>query len=93
MNLRASQGRIPHVVPYTESPELAIENSSAPPIQRRMHTTSCTGDLGARRGELVRLHNRRDRIHESVLTKLRLGMNYDEAWEHVKRDHPTWFND
>ena len=63
----------------------------APPLRRQMHTVSCTGNLGARRGELVRLQNRRDRIQECVLAKMRLGMSYDEAWENVKREHVGWF--
>ena len=58
-----------------------------------MNTVSCTENLGLRRGELVRLQNRGDRIHECVLAKLRLGMNYDEAWEHVKREHAGWFDE
>jgi hypothetical protein len=74
----------------------AIENHGSnvavTPIGRQMHTASCTENLGVRRGELVRLQNRRDRIHECVLRKLRLGMNYDEAWESVKRDHAAWFD-
>ena len=61
--------------------------------RRKMNTVSGTENLGLRRGELVRLQNRRDRIHECVLAKLRLGMNYDEAWEHVKREHAGWFDE
>lgn len=62
-------------------------------MERQMHTVSCTENLGARRGELLRLQNRRDRIQECVLRKLRLGMNYDEAWESVKREHAEWFDE
>jgi hypothetical protein len=78
----------------SRSPE-AMENqeSNVALAPRQMHTVSCTENLGLRRGELLRLQNRRDRIHECVLAKLRLGMNYDEAWEHVKREHAAWFED
>jgi hypothetical protein len=58
-----------------------------------IHTVSCTEGLGLRRGELLRLQNRRDRIQESVLAKMRLGLNCDQAWESAKRDHPTWFSE
>ena len=74
--------------------ELSGESRSAiAPVPRTMHTVSCIGNLGVRRPELARLQNRRDRIHESVLARMRLGLNYDEAWENVKRDHPNWFDD
>ena len=69
------------------------ETNTVPAAPRQMHTVSCTENLGLRRGELVRLQNRRDRIHECVLAKLRLGLTYDEAWEHVKREHAAWFED
>ncbi|HEX7860066.1 MAG TPA: DUF935 family protein [Verrucomicrobiae bacterium] len=65
-----------------------LENVRA---SRRMHTASCTEHLGLRRSELVRLQNRRDRIQEAVLAKVRLGLTYDEAWESVKREHVSWF--
>jgi hypothetical protein len=58
---------------------------------RAMHTVSCTEGLAQRKAELVRLPNRRDRIHECVLAKMRLGLSYDQAWEHVKREHSGWF--
>jgi hypothetical protein len=69
------------------SPLRDMANRAAHP----MHTVSCTENLGARRGELVRLQNRRDRIQECVLEKMRLGLSYDEAWESVKREHQGWF--
>ena len=65
--------------------------NTPPGFARSMHTASCTENLGMRRGELVRLQNRRDRIQECVLRKVRLGMSYDEAWESVKREHQDWF--
>ena len=58
-----------------------------------MHTVSCTEGLRLRKSEMVRLHNRRDRIQECVLSKMRLGLSYDEAWQHVKREHAGWFDD
>jgi hypothetical protein len=57
----------------------------------QMHTVSCTEGLRWRKPEMARLHNRRDRIQECVLVKMRLGLSYDEAWEHVKREHAGWF--
>ena len=68
-----------------------MENTP-PGSARSMHTVSCTENLGMRRGELVRPHNRRDRIQECVLGKVRLGMSYDEAWESAKREHQDWFD-
>jgi hypothetical protein len=59
----------------------------------KMHTESLTNNLGSRRGELVLMHNRRDRIQEAVLAKTHLGLSYDEAWESVKREHSTWFEE
>ena len=67
-----------------------IQNDAVPRA-RIMHSVSCTENLGARRGELVRLQNRRDRIQECVLGKMRLGLSYDEAWDSVKREHQGWF--
>jgi hypothetical protein len=67
----------------------ALTSGSAP--ARKMHTESLTNNLGSRRGELVLMHNRRDRIQEAVLARTRLGMSYDEAWESVKREHSSWF--
>ncbi|MGZ8940376.1 MAG: phage portal protein family protein, partial [Limisphaerales bacterium] len=75
-----------------EAPTVAVRiENLAPPRGLEMHTVSCTENLGARRGELVRLQNRRDRIQECVLAKMRLGMSYDDAWENVKREHQGWF--
>jgi hypothetical protein len=56
-----------------------------------MHTVSLTHGLGERKGEMQRMQNHRERIQECVLGKMRLGMNYDQAWESVKRERPHWF--
>ena len=88
------EGRVPRVplrVPLSPRVPLRISDRVTP--TPTMHTVSCTEGLGLRRGELLRLQNRRDRIQECVLTKMRLGLNYDEAWESTKRDHPTWFHE
>ena len=77
-------------VKRAEGKEVVMENTPPCPA-RSMHTVSCTENLGTRRGELVRLQNRRDRIQECVLRKVRLGMSYDEAWESAKREHQEWF--
>jgi hypothetical protein len=63
------------------------------PVQTVMHTKSCVDGLGARRSEWTSLQNRRDRIQERVLGKMRLGLTYDEAWENVKREHRGWFDE
>jgi phage I-like protein len=79
---------------------LANENREEPPaapaaldpiVVPAMHTISHTERLGLRRGELEQLQNRRDRIQECVLAKMRLGLSYDEAWESAKREHAGWF--
>jgi hypothetical protein len=75
---------------------LCLGASVAPPrLANRlpMHTVSCTEGLARRKAELVRLPNRRDRIQECVLSKMRLGLSYDQAWEHVKREHAGWFQE
>ncbi|HEV8542362.1 MAG TPA: DUF935 family protein [Verrucomicrobiae bacterium] len=58
-----------------------------------LRTFSRTLDLGPRKGELTSLQNRRDRIQEAVLAKVRLGLSYDEAWQSVKREHAGWFGE
>jgi hypothetical protein len=83
-----AEGRVPRV-PLRISERV----TSAPTTTATMHTISCTEGLGLRRGELLRLQNRRDRIQECVLGKMRLGLNYDEAWASTKREHPTWFDE
>ena len=83
----------------TQNPNPPPESNPAPNLTLTpdptplptLHTTSLVANLGSRRGELARLHNRRDRIQEAVLTKKRLGLSYDEAWEAVKREHGSWF--
>jgi hypothetical protein len=67
----------------------SLENSEQ--IFPAMHTEAITAGLGLRKGELVRLPNYRERIQESVLRKMQLGMSYDASWESVKREHPGWF--
>jgi hypothetical protein len=37
------------------------------------------------------MQNRRDQIQERVLSKMRLGLSYDQAWQNVKREHAGWF--
>lgn len=86
----------PHCEAMGNAP-VRLEKSSSPPMaecrprMRTMHTTSCTEGLGHRKPELARLQNRRERIREAVLAKVRLGLSYDEAWENVKREHVRWF--
>jgi hypothetical protein len=75
--------------PSLSGPATEILGNGAP--ARVMHTVSLTEGLAQRKAELVRLPNRRDHIHQSVLAKTRLGLSYDEAWEHVKREHAGWF--
>jgi hypothetical protein len=78
-------------------PEAAVESLILPAESALQipatHTVSRTGALAARRGELQPLQNRRDRIQERVLAKMSLGLDYDTAWENVKREHPGWFED
>ena len=67
------------------------DDSPPPGTFPEMHAQSCTESLRLRKSELVRLQNRGDRIQEAVLAKVRLGLSYDDAWEHVKREHQSWF--
>jgi hypothetical protein len=56
-----------------------------------MHTRAYTEKLGARKGESLRFSNRRIRVHNLVQEKMREGMNYDQAWNFVKEEHPALF--
>ncbi len=87
-----SRGDETQTLPRSERAEnhQSLLTSTATPV-RKMHCESLTNNLGSRRGELVLMYNRRDRIQEAVLAKTRLGMSYDEAWESVKREHSAWF--
>jgi hypothetical protein len=67
------------------------DHSSLATSLENLHTTAITARLGERKSELVRLQNRRDQIQEMVLRKMQLGMTYDDAWQSIKRQHPTWF--
>ena len=71
--------------------DLAATRTKLDLLPARMHTQSCTGDLGSRKSELARLSNRGERILEAVRSKQQLGLGYDAAWESVKREHPGWF--
>jgi hypothetical protein len=89
-DLKRTQGVV--IENDAERSDASSAGASLHPIPARsMHTVSCTENLGTRRGELVRMQNRRDRIQECVLRKVRLGLSYDEAWESVKREHQDWF--
>jgi hypothetical protein len=56
-----------------------------------LHTRSITENIALRRAERVPLHNRRQRIHNAVKSKMRLGLKYNAAWEEVKNEHQDWF--
>lgn len=80
--------------PAHSTPEPPPADGPLPPNATtfpNMHTESCTETLRLRKSELQRLQNRRDRIQDAVLAKIRLGLSYDEAWESVKREHRQWF--
>jgi hypothetical protein len=77
----------------SQSSIASIASIESAPLFPATHTISRTAALGARRRELQPLQNKRDRIQERVLAKMSLGLDYDAAWENVKREHPGWFED
>ncbi len=77
----------------------SVENSASrlPDLRVRslafdsLHTTSITNSIAHRRHERLHFQTRRERLHNAVRSKMRLGLTYDEAWDNIRQENPNLF--